>query len=274
MSFRGWIPLVLLTVLILAVGAFTAVRQDAFLTEYNINNLLLSTMPLALVSIGQTNALLVGGFDISVAALVTMCVVIASFTLTPDETSFALFLGVARDRGRRSGDRRLQRDPHPHPPSPIDHRDARHLQHPRGRVAAAAGSSRGPDQRRRHRRAHDEHRLHAGRVHRRRRTRRARRCLAVSDAHGHRGSRSRSRRDVVAPARDVDRAHRLPRLRRLLGDCVDRRLLPRGAGPDRLPDHRRLRHSRASPRPSSAARASREDEDRSSGRCWRRSSSR
>jgi len=91
--FRGWIPLVLLAVLILAVGAYTAVRQDAFLTEYNLNNLLLATMPLALVAIGQTNALLVGGFDISVAALVTMCVVTASFTLKPDETTFALFLG-------------------------------------------------------------------------------------------------------------------------------------------------------------------------------------
>ena len=93
MRFRGWIPLVLLTALILAVGAFTAVRQDAFLTDYNINNLLLSTMPLALVAIGQTNALLVGGFDISVAALITMCVVTASFTLKPDETTLALFLG-------------------------------------------------------------------------------------------------------------------------------------------------------------------------------------
>ena len=71
MRFRGWIPLVLLAGLIVAVSAYTAVRQDAFLTEYNINNLLLATMPLALVAIGQTNALLVGGFDVSVAALVT-----------------------------------------------------------------------------------------------------------------------------------------------------------------------------------------------------------
>ena len=93
MRFRGWIPLVLLGALIVAVGAYTAVRQDAFLTEYNINNLLLATMPLALVSIGQTNALLVGGFDVSVAALITMCVVTASFTLKPDETTFGLFLG-------------------------------------------------------------------------------------------------------------------------------------------------------------------------------------
>ena len=83
MRFRGWIPLVLLAALIVAVGTYTAVRQDAFLTEYNINNLLLATMPLALVSLGQTNALLVGGFDVSVAALVTMCVVTAStFAIT------------------------------------------------------------------------------------------------------------------------------------------------------------------------------------------------
>src|SRR4029077_2608089 len=68
--------------------------QDAFLTEYNLNNLLLATMPLALVAIGQTNALLVGGFDVSVAALITMCVVTASFTLKPDETTFSLFLGA------------------------------------------------------------------------------------------------------------------------------------------------------------------------------------
>ena len=93
MRFRGWLPLLLLAALIIAVGAYTAVRQDAFLTQYNINNLLLATMPLALVAIGQTNALLVGGFDVSVAALVTMCVVTASFTLKPDETTFALFLG-------------------------------------------------------------------------------------------------------------------------------------------------------------------------------------
>jgi ribose/xylose/arabinose/galactoside ABC-type transport system permease subunit len=93
MRFRGWIPLVLLAALICGVGAYTAVRQDAFLTQYNINNLLLATMPLALVAVGQTFAMLVGGFDVSVAALVTMCVVTASFTLTPEKSGFALFLG-------------------------------------------------------------------------------------------------------------------------------------------------------------------------------------
>ena len=94
MRFRGWIPLVLLAALIVAVGAYTAARQDAFLTQYNINNLLLATMPLALVAIGQTFAMLVGGFDVSVAALITMCVVTASFTLTPDKSTSSLVLGA------------------------------------------------------------------------------------------------------------------------------------------------------------------------------------
>jgi ribose transport system ATP-binding protein len=91
---RGAVPLVLLTTLILAVGAYTAVRQDAFLTQYNLRNLLLATMPLALVSLGQTCALLVGGFDVSVAALMTMCVVTASYTMTPQTSTLGLVPGA------------------------------------------------------------------------------------------------------------------------------------------------------------------------------------
>jgi ribose transport system ATP-binding protein len=92
--FRGWIPLVLLGALIFGVGAFASARHhDSFLTQYNINNLLLATMPLALVAVGQTFAMLVGGLDVSVAALITMCVVTASYTLTPEKSGFELFLG-------------------------------------------------------------------------------------------------------------------------------------------------------------------------------------
>jgi len=92
--FHGALPLVLMTVLILTVGAYATVRQDAFLTSFNLNNLLLLAMPLVLVSLGQTCALLVGGFDVSVAALMTFCVVVASFTISIDTTRWALFPGV------------------------------------------------------------------------------------------------------------------------------------------------------------------------------------
>jgi ribose transport system ATP-binding protein len=51
-------------------------------------------MPLALVSLGQTCALLVGGFDVSVAALMTFCVVVASYTMTFETTGWPLLPGA------------------------------------------------------------------------------------------------------------------------------------------------------------------------------------
>ena len=90
----GALPLVLMSVLIVAVGAFATVRQDAFLTSFNLNNLLLMAMPLALVTLGQTCALLVGGFDVSVATLMTFCVVVASYTISFETSGWALFPGT------------------------------------------------------------------------------------------------------------------------------------------------------------------------------------
>jgi len=91
---RGLLPPALMTVLILALGAYAAASQSAFLGRSNLNSLLLEAMPLVLVSMGQATALLVGGFDVSVAALMTMCVVTASFTLTPGMSTAALFPGA------------------------------------------------------------------------------------------------------------------------------------------------------------------------------------
>jgi ribose transport system ATP-binding protein len=93
-GYRGWIPLAVLCLLIVAVGAYAGVSEEAFLTQYNIRNLLLTTLPLALVAIGQTNALLVGGFDVSVAALMTLCVVTASFTMQQGDSWYLLLLGA------------------------------------------------------------------------------------------------------------------------------------------------------------------------------------
>jgi ribose transport system ATP-binding protein len=91
---RGLLPPALMTLLIVALGAYAATSHSAFLGRSNLNSLLLESMPLVLVSMGQATALLVGGFDVSVAALMTMCVVTASFTLTPGMSTAALFPGA------------------------------------------------------------------------------------------------------------------------------------------------------------------------------------
>ncbi len=93
-KFRGWMPLVLMAILVVALGLYVGLTREAFGTSYNLNNLLITAMPLVLVSMGQVNALLVGGFDISVAALMTLTVVVASFTMTAGSVWYLLFLGA------------------------------------------------------------------------------------------------------------------------------------------------------------------------------------
>jgi ribose transport system ATP-binding protein len=73
-----------LLVMILAVGAYTGIREPIFLEEPNLNALLALSLPLIVVAFGQQMALLAGGFDISVGAMMTLTVVFVSFSVTAD----------------------------------------------------------------------------------------------------------------------------------------------------------------------------------------------
>jgi ribose transport system ATP-binding protein len=78
----SWTPLVVIVLLLLAIGAYAAARSSVFLSDVNINNLLLTTLPLAVVALGQQVLLIAGGFDISVGANMTLAVVLTSFFIT------------------------------------------------------------------------------------------------------------------------------------------------------------------------------------------------
>jgi ribose transport system ATP-binding protein len=80
-EFRGWMPLALMVVLVVAIGGYATSKSPEFLSSFNLNGLLIATVPLALISMGQLNVLLVGTFDVSVGALTTLCVVVMSFTM-------------------------------------------------------------------------------------------------------------------------------------------------------------------------------------------------
>ena len=85
-----------MALLMVGVGAYTQSRSSAFLSEYNLNSLLLSALPLACVAIAQANALLVGGFDVSVGAVMALVVMVGSFILTSSRsTPVALIATVA-----------------------------------------------------------------------------------------------------------------------------------------------------------------------------------
>jgi ribose transport system ATP-binding protein len=89
-----WLPIAAMMLLILILGAYTNNEDSSFLSSFNLNGLMVATLPLALAAMGQTSALMVKAFDVSVGALITLCVVVASFVLDPDESWPELILGM------------------------------------------------------------------------------------------------------------------------------------------------------------------------------------
>jgi ribose transport system ATP-binding protein len=76
------------------LGGYTNNRDSSFLTTFNLNGVMVATMPLALAAMAQTSALMVKAFDVSVGALISLCLVVSSFVLGPDEGWFSLSLGM------------------------------------------------------------------------------------------------------------------------------------------------------------------------------------
>ena len=93
-QYSRWMPIVAMMLLITLLGAYTNSQDSSYLTTFNLNGVMIATLPLALAAMGQTSALMVKAFDVSVGALMTLCLVVASFVLGPDESWPSLLLGV------------------------------------------------------------------------------------------------------------------------------------------------------------------------------------
>jgi 5-methylthioadenosine/S-adenosylhomocysteine deaminase len=91
---QAWKAIVLISMLIVLISIHASGQSSAFLSEFNLNGLLLATLPLALVAMAQVNVLLVGDLDISVGAIMTICVIIASSIIVPDATGTMIAVGV------------------------------------------------------------------------------------------------------------------------------------------------------------------------------------
>jgi 5-methylthioadenosine/S-adenosylhomocysteine deaminase len=93
--FRLWMPVALQLLLIVVVATYTSSRFPGFLGPSNLRSILVLTIPLALVAMAQTHALLVGYLDLSVGAMVSLGVVVASFLIGAGVTTTQLLAGVA-----------------------------------------------------------------------------------------------------------------------------------------------------------------------------------
>ena len=91
---RLWMPVALQIVLIGAVLWYTSSRFPGFLNQNNLGNILILAVPLAVVAVAQTHALLVGYLDLSVGAMISLGVVIASFLIGPESSFAQVLLGI------------------------------------------------------------------------------------------------------------------------------------------------------------------------------------
>jgi len=85
-----------MTLTMVVIGGYAAGSNADFYSSFNLNSLLGSSgaLPLALVAMGQVNALMVGGFDVSVGALMTLVVVVGSKgLLTTGASTWTLVFG-------------------------------------------------------------------------------------------------------------------------------------------------------------------------------------
>lgn len=93
-KFRLWMPVVLQILLVGAVLWYTNERFPGFINSRNVTQILLLAIPLIVVTFGQTHALLVGYLDLSVGAMVSLGVVVASFLIGADASGPQILIGI------------------------------------------------------------------------------------------------------------------------------------------------------------------------------------
>ncbi len=89
---RLWMPVALQMLLIGVVLWVASARFPGFVNATNLQNVLILAIPLAVVAIAQTHALLVGYLDLSVGAMISLGVVTASFLVTDADSGFTQVL--------------------------------------------------------------------------------------------------------------------------------------------------------------------------------------
>ena len=89
------IRLVALVGLMVGLALFAQSKNDTFLTEVSIYNVLLVALPLVAVAAAQYFVLMVGGIDVSVGATMTLAVVLMSEWATEGGTGKVLGMGLA-----------------------------------------------------------------------------------------------------------------------------------------------------------------------------------
>jgi ribose transport system ATP-binding protein len=93
---RGdYAPPAMLAIVMVALAGLIMTKTDSYLSDFNMNAILLLVSALGFVAIGQTTVMMTGGIDLSTGPLAGFLVVIASFYINDDAPATAMIMGIA-----------------------------------------------------------------------------------------------------------------------------------------------------------------------------------
>ncbi|HKY49167.1 MAG TPA: amidohydrolase family protein, partial [Acidimicrobiia bacterium] len=90
---RLWMPVALQILLLGGLVWYTDTRFPGFVNATNVSQILILATPLMVATIAQTHALLVGYIDLSVGAMISLGVVVASFMIGADTSPTGILIG-------------------------------------------------------------------------------------------------------------------------------------------------------------------------------------
>ena len=88
-------PSALVAAIIVLLGVLLLSKNSAYLSNFNVSNLLAAATALGFIALGQNIALLTGGIDLSVGPLAGFLVVVSSFFVNDGSGPLMLILGLA-----------------------------------------------------------------------------------------------------------------------------------------------------------------------------------
>ena len=89
-----WLPVLVIGLVLFMLSAYASSRTPLFLSGLNLRYVMLTAAPYAVVGVGQLCALLVGGFDISVAATASLATCLLTLVASQDTPSPLVIPGL------------------------------------------------------------------------------------------------------------------------------------------------------------------------------------
>ncbi len=87
-------PVILQVLLVVGLAWYTETRFPGFISATNVSQILILALPLIVAAFAQTHAILVGYLDLSVGAMISFGVVVASFLIGAEATLPEILIGV------------------------------------------------------------------------------------------------------------------------------------------------------------------------------------